>query len=275
MEKRNAVMLADTRPALVGTVLLQLQRTNPGLFEEAIIYYQDNIREQDRALMNAIIPCRFVKYAPPLPEHLFEKPRFKRFSALMFCRYEMFDYLSEFETVTWLDTDILVQSDLRNMINAAKDTGAAFIREDPDNKTATKPDYMRTCFSRPVSGYKMDEYLYCSGTIVLSRKILAEQKIDGAKCTDWCYRKTVHWANILDLPDQGVLNAAIQEFKIKVSPLAEKKTAATQIWVEIVMKPRLFMRGEVTNFGMIGIFTRISRSGKHTMNRGEVKVGHR
>ena len=64
MEKRNAVMLADTRPALVGTVLLQLQRTNPGLFEEAIIYYQDNIREQDRALMNAIIPCRFVKYAP-------------------------------------------------------------------------------------------------------------------------------------------------------------------------------------------------------------------
>lgn len=223
MEKRNAVMLADTRPALVGTVLLQLQRTNPGLFEEAIIYYQDNIREQDRALMNAIIPCRFVKYAPPLPGHLFEKPRFKRFSALMFCRYEMFDYLSEFETVTWLDTDILVQSDLRNMINAAKDTGAAFIREDPDNKTAMKPDYMRTCFSRPVSEYKMDEYLYCSGTIVLSRKILAEQKIDGAKCTDWCYRKTVQWANILDLPDQGVLNAAIQEFKIKVSPLAGKK----------------------------------------------------
>lgn len=223
MEKQNAVILADTRPALVGTVLLQLQRTNPGLFEEAIIYYQDDIEEHDRALMNAIIPCRFIKYSPPLPEHLFEKPRFKRFSALMFCRYEMFEYLNEFETVTWLDTDILVQSNLCDMINTAKNIGAAFIREDPVNKTAAKPDYMHTCFSRPVSEYKMDEYLYCSGTIVFSKKILAEQKIDGAKCTDWCYRKTVQWANILDLPDQGVLNAAIQEFKIKVSPLQGKK----------------------------------------------------
>lgn len=222
MGKHNAVMLADTRPALVGTTLLQLKETNPGLFEEAIIYYQDEISPDDKALMNSLIPCRFVHYAPPLPDHLFEKPRFKRFSALMFCRYEMFEYLGEFETVTWLDTDILIQGDLTDMIEAAQKTGAAFIREDPVNKTADKPDYMRTCFSREISEFRMDEYLYCSGTIVLSKKILEEQKIDGRKCTDWCYRKTIQWANILDLPDQGVLNAAIQQFSIKVSPLKGK-----------------------------------------------------
>lgn len=221
--KKNAVMLADTRPALVGTVLLQLKRTNPGLFDEAIIYYIDPIRESDRELMCSIIPCKFVHYDPPIPDYLFEKPRFKRFSALMFCRYEMFAYLDEFETVTWLDTDILIQKNLSEMIEIAKKTGAAFIREDPINKTAERTDYMRTCFSRSVPGFQMDAYLYCSGTIVLSQKILISQKLNGAMCTSWCYQKTVQWANILELPDQGVLNAAIQHFSIKIGLLKGKE----------------------------------------------------
>lgn len=48
--KKNAIMLADTRPALVGTVLLQLKNTNKGLFDEAIIYYTDPISENDKKL---------------------------------------------------------------------------------------------------------------------------------------------------------------------------------------------------------------------------------
>ena len=221
--KKNAIMLADTRAALVGTVLLQLHQTNPNLFDEAIIYYLEPISESDRKIMSSIIPCRFIHYEPIIPEDLFEKPRFKRFSALMFCRYEMFKYLDEFETITWLDTDILIQKDLTEMIEIANKTGAAFIREDPINKTAENVDFMRTCFSRDVSGFQMDAYLYCSGTIVFSRKILLEQKIDGRKCTNWCYQKTVQWANILELPDQGVLNAAIQHFSIKVGLLKGKE----------------------------------------------------
>lgn len=218
IREKNAVMLADTRPALVGTVLLQLKKTNPGLFTEAIIYYIDPISENDKKVMQDIMPCRFVKYNHPLPDYLFEKPRFKRFSALMFCRYEMFSYLDEFDTITWLDTDILIQGDLSGMIIAAEKTGAVFIREDPINKTAEKPDRMRSCFNTDISGFATDEYLYCSGTIVLSKKIGI-----SSECTDWCYKQTIKWADILDLPDQGVLNAAIQKFRIKVRAIPGKK----------------------------------------------------
>ena len=129
-KKKNAIMLADTRVSLVGTTLLQLQETNPGLFDEAIVYYLQEISLTDQKLLNSIIPCRFLKYTPSLPFDLFNKPRFKLFSELMFARYEMFSFLQEFETVTWLDTDILVQKDLRGIIDAAKKSGAAFIRED-------------------------------------------------------------------------------------------------------------------------------------------------
>ncbi len=211
-------MLADTRSALVGTVLLQLQQTNPGLFDEAIIYYVEEIPEKDRVTMESIMPCRFIRYSPPLPQSLFEKPRFSRFSVLMFCRYEMFSYLDEFETITWLDTDILVQGDLSDLIFSAKKTGAAFIREDPINKTSENPDYMRTCFTKSLPGFQNDSYLYCSGTIVLSRKITGFQNY-----TQWCYEKTMEWADILSLPDQGVINASIQAFDIKVTPVSGKK----------------------------------------------------
>lgn len=217
IKKKNAVMLADTRPALVGTVLLQLQRTNPGLFDEAIIYYVDEIAASDREVMCSIMPCRFVKYLPPLRSWLFKKPRFSRFSALMFCRYEMFAYLAEFETITWLDTDILIQGDLRRLIELAKTSGAALIREDPLNKTAENPDRMRTCFTGDLPGYRLEEYLYCSGTIVFTDKIAVDKDY-----TRWCYEKTVEWADILSLPDQGVINAAIQAFNIKVTAVSGK-----------------------------------------------------
>lgn len=214
MKKKNAIMLADTRPALVGTVLCQLKATNPNLFDEAIIYYSTPICEKDREIMQQIMPCRFVHYEHSWPQNLFRKPRFKLFSELMFVRYEMFSYLEEFETITWIDTDILIQGDLSGMIEAARKTGAAFICEDPENKTAEKPDRMRTCFTEDIRGYDMNRYLYCSGTIVLTDKM-----VGYTECTAWCYQKTVEWADALQLPDQGVLNAAIQEFNIKVSPL--------------------------------------------------------
>ncbi|MHC1732028.1 MAG: polysaccharide pyruvyl transferase family protein [Bacteroidales bacterium] len=216
-KKKNAIMLADTRISLVGTMLLQLQDTNPGLFDEAIIYYTEEISTLDQKLMNSIIPCRFVKYTPPLPEKLFEKPRFKLFSILMFTRYEMFGYLEEFETITWLDTDILIQGDISGILKAAEKTGAAFIREDPINKTAEKTDRMRSCFVSSLPNHYTNEYLYCSGTIVLTDKLLG---IKG--CTRWCYEKTVEWADNLSLPDQGVINAAIQEFNVKVTPVPGK-----------------------------------------------------
>lgn len=216
-KKKNAVMIADTRPALVGDILIQLQKTNKGLFDEAIIYYID-LSDSDKAVMRSIMPCRFIKYSPPLPDELFQKERFHLFSVIMFARYEMFQYLKEFETITWLDTDILIQGSLDGLIKEGKKTGFALIREDEENKTDKKPDRMRTCFTQPLPGYDLEAYLYCSGTVVLTDKLAIQNDY-----TDWCYKKTVEWADILSLPDQGVLNALVQEFGIDVTALNGSK----------------------------------------------------
>jgi pyruvyl transferase EpsI len=215
-KSKKAIMLADTRPALVGHLLLQLKDKAPVLFDQAIIYYT-TLSENDKKILNSIMPCQFVEYNPPLPKELFERDRFKRFSIMMFVRYEIFKYLEEFEVVTWIDTDVLIFKNPIDLIISAGKTGFSILCEDPLNNSAGNIDYMRTCFTDPVPEYNLDAYLYCTGIISVSNKLIIKDDY-----TKWCYQKTIAWANVLTLPDQGVINALIQEFDIPVAPLGKK-----------------------------------------------------
>ena len=211
LKKKNAVMVADTRTALVGTTLINLQETNPGLFDEAIVYHQ-GIAEQDKAALEKIMPCRFVEYKPPLPESVLRLENFARFSVLMFPRYEMFCYLDEFETVTWTDTDVIIKGDLSPLLDKAREHGFVANFENPEDCTNQNTDSIRSSFHSfhtIPEKYDMDCYNMCSGLIVVSDKLT-----DTKKYTDWCYQKTIEYAEDLNSPDQGVLNLFIQEFNI-------------------------------------------------------------
>ena len=216
MKKKKAVMLADTRPALVGIMLLQLKNTNPDLFDEAIIF-DVNLTEQDRQLMQAIFPCRFMEYQSPLSKELLRLERFQRFSLIMFARYEMFRLLDEYNTIMWIDTDMVIQGSLSDLLAETEGYGLSILREDPQNKSAESTDCMRTNFVSPISGYQMDAYLCCTGLIIV-RDVL-HQVCDY---TEWCYRKTIEWADNLNMPDQGVINALIQHFGIQIKPIGHR-----------------------------------------------------
>lgn len=62
----------------------------------------------------------------------------------------------------------------------------------------------------------MNRYLYCTGMIIL--RDCMQQCCDY---TEWCYKKTVEWAENLNLPDQGVINALIQEFHLNVKAIGD------------------------------------------------------
>jgi lipopolysaccharide biosynthesis glycosyltransferase len=153
-------------------------------------------------------------------EKFLPKEKIERFSIIMFARFEMFKYLDEFDTVTWIDTDVIIQKKLEKLLEEADSTGFALVREDPKNKSSENVDYMRTCFIKPIShsGYDIGAYLYCSAIIVLTRKMNIKEDY-----TNWCYNKTIEWADNLNLPDQAVINALIQEFDIAVSCLNGKQ----------------------------------------------------
>ena len=53
MNKKNAVLLSDISAARMGVILLQLQETNPGLFDEAIIYHF-SLTDQEKKFWKAL-----------------------------------------------------------------------------------------------------------------------------------------------------------------------------------------------------------------------------
>ena len=214
-KKKNAIMIADTRSALIGNLLVQLKDINDGLFEEAIIYY-DNLSDKDKKIMENIMPCRFIKFNYELPANVRSLPAFEKFSPLMFSRYYMFDLLSEYETITWLDTDVLICGKLDSIIEKAKTNGMSANFEDPENKSYKATDTVRTSFITPLSNYDMTKYNMSSGLITV-----ADTLKDYNKMTKWCFEKTIEYAEYLVLPDQGILNILIQEFNIDVASVGE------------------------------------------------------
>lgn len=216
MKRKNAIMIADTRPALIGNLLIQLKDTNDRLFDEAIIYYYDKIDEKDKKIIEDLIPCRFIKFNYKLPDNIKALPAFEKFSPLMFSRYYMFDLLNEYETITWLDTDVLICGKLDSIIDKAKESGMSANFEDPKNKSYKTTDTVRTSFKIPISNYDMTRYNMSSGLITV-----ADTLKDYDKMTKWCFDKTIEYAENLVLPDQGILNILIQEFNVNVTCVGE------------------------------------------------------
>lgn len=210
--KKTALMLADTRPALIGQMLLQIEKTNRDVFDEVIVF-DTGLNDNDKALMQKLMPCRFIKYESPISNELLKRDRFKRFSLIMFARYEMFRLLNDYSLIMWMDTDMVIQGSLKELLDETAGYGFSILCEDPHNKSAKKVDYMRTNFFHAISKYNMNTYLYCTGMIIV--RDCLEQSYDF---TEWCYQKTLEWADNLNLPDQGVLNALTQEFKLNVKP---------------------------------------------------------
>ena len=214
-KKRNAIMIADTRSALIGNLLVQLKDTNEGLFDEAIIYYSE-LNEKDKKIMESLMPCRFIKFDYELPANIKTLPAFEKFSPLMFARYYMFDLLNEYETITWLDTDVLICGKLDSIIDKAKENGMSANFEDPENKSYKATDTVKTSFKMPLSNYDMTRYNMSSGLITV-----ADTLKDYDKMTKWCFDKTIEYADYLVLPDQGILNILIQEFNVDVASVGE------------------------------------------------------
>lgn len=217
-KKRNAIMVADTRPALIGHLLLQIKDTNSHLFDEAIIYYE-TISNKDKEIISNIMPCKFIEYKYNFPEKVKELESFNKFSQLMFSRYEMFSLLDQYETITWIDTDVLVVDKLDNIIEKAKKFGMVANFENRKDKSYKYTDTVKTSFKSSFINQKYNLNLFnmSSGLISVS-DILDEREL----YTKWCYDKTIEYADSLVLPDQGILNIFIQEFNISVKSAGEK-----------------------------------------------------
>lgn len=182
----------------LGNLILGFKRHNPDFDVDFHIYYQ-NLRESDKNILNDLANCTFNEYHfPEIKDKVANDIWFSKFSELMFSKYECFRLLEKYEKVLWLDVDMLIQGDIRSLIeDFSADIGMT--------KEGANAEGL---FTKPSSHLiPNNSHYYNSGLILLSNKLQ-----NPPIYADWCYKKTIELADMLKLPDQAIFNYMFASF---------------------------------------------------------------
>ncbi|ACC97838.1 Glycosyl transferase family [Elusimicrobium minutum Pei191] len=214
MEKRNAIFFACNQRFLftLAVALLSLKKNSPKALEnsDVLVFYQ-GFNEQDKALLNKILPCKFFEYKFAV-ETNFDHINFKHFSQLTFARYEIFDMLDTYKKVLYIDVDVMIGGELNYIFeNYGDKTGVAMCEDTQKGLTLITKNFVN-----PMPQYDMTLPCYNAGVTLFCDNIKDRQHLKM-----WCYERTAEWLDNLVCPDQGVVNVMFQEFGITVEVLPD------------------------------------------------------
>lgn len=197
------ISCTDNLTFAAGNVALSLYKYMWDVDYECVIIHRP-LNPRDEYVLKSLPNVRMLPFEFPeafvdtMMSKMPEATRFRGRNALMtFTHFEIFRLLGEYRIVSWLDTDIAIQADLRDIVK--------FV---PFGITADAPFMVQNNFSRPIEGYDMNVPGCCAAVIVVG-----DQLPYGA-IYDWCYKRAVEYADALQNADQGILNLAFQEFAI-------------------------------------------------------------
>lgn len=234
MKKNLAFLIASSgnQAYMAGNVCIGINE-NVTIEEYDIIILYSNTSENDIAAYKKIpnvhpVPFAFEeKFAKSILENAYIGSKIRGNESIMaFSHYEVFKILANYKKVIWLDTDVLINGSLDKIIQEEAVLSA----------TADIGWTVGSNFSKDVPGYDMQNQGICSAVLVLNDALPYESLYQ------WCYKKTLELENYLFNRDQGIINLAIQEYKIKVNILDEKKWQCMP-WHENAVKARIIHFG--------------------------------
>lgn len=201
---KRAIVTGGTKSdvAPMAVFVINIKETNSDLFDEVVIFH-DGISKKDQKLINDIFPTRFIEYVYPNKSRNDEVLSY--FSYMLFCKYECFALLKEYDEVVWSDYDVVVLGSLEQMCNV-KD---GFINVlSCDNR-------LKTMFYKEIKNKAILEYDLEGDGIPTPIFTVSRGLKDYEKIHKWCYEKTGEWDEDLYYPEQCIVSLAIQEFNVQ------------------------------------------------------------
>ena len=208
MSKKNlAIVFSGTRDLVfaMANVVIGIKKHSPNLEFDTIVYH-DGICKEDQDRFNKITSTSFKfyngnKYLEKLPE----TENIKKYSIMSFAIYEIFNLLNIYKRVIYLDSDLLIQKDITEMLSygpIAMGNGRLTINE--------------------ACGFEiLDENNNHSarsfGVVIVNDSLPRYEKL-----TTECYQLTKKYWDTLVFPDQGILNLVMALNKIKIENLPKK-----------------------------------------------------
>ncbi|MFI8735958.1 glycosyltransferase [Ectopseudomonas toyotomiensis] len=206
-DKKNAVVFGLTadHAFAVACVMMDLKRLSPRLADDVIIIH-DGITAKDKKLLSSILSVRFVEYEFPFNEsdRVLTSSAVKRFTKMVFTKFECLRLLGEYKNVVWLDYDIVVQKNLDDLLAPSK----VGVKMMPTGVNVREQLYS------DVQEYDMNAEGMSAGTFVF------QDNLKGfSEMYKFCYKKLDEYVELLYLPEQAIFDFMLQEFRVKVEPM--------------------------------------------------------
>lgn len=189
--------------APIATFIINIAETNGHLFDEIVVYH-NGIKKRDQDLINKIFKTRFIEYT--------YNPKSKNdevisyFSNMVFCKYECFKLLDDYDEVVWSDYDVVVKDKLDDF---CKIDGARF-------NILTCGDKLRTMFYKDIDMKEYKKYDMDVDGVGTPLFALSNKLKDYNSIYQWCYEKTDKWCDALYLPEQCIFSLVVQEFGMEL-----------------------------------------------------------
>ena len=205
--KKTAIVFAlnDVYAFSLYVSICSLKKHSPKLVQQSdILIYVCDMSDSSKKALNTL-NVKIIDYNFPLP--IKQTDVIKHFSLASFARYECFNLLNNYENVIYLDSDILIQKELADVFDLIKNTGIGLIKE-KTNVDSFLPEATIKNFDKTKTAYN-------SGFFILSNSL----KLNFKEIVDFCYKQTTQYSQVLLLPDQAILNLALQYFNITPTSL--------------------------------------------------------
>lgn len=116
--KKRAVVTGGSKdqfPA-IAVLAMQIAKQCPKIADELVIFH-DGVEEKEQQRINKIFPCRFIEYSFPIKDDgKFSRAVWHYFTFMLFCKYEIFRLLDDYETILWTDYDVFILENISELI---------------------------------------------------------------------------------------------------------------------------------------------------------------
>jgi lipopolysaccharide biosynthesis glycosyltransferase len=199
-----AIGLSKNMTFALGTLLINLQKLDMTQSTDIVVFH-DGISKDQQAIMKSLANCNFIFYRNPFKSVRVKLSRsVRRFTPMVFSKYEGLKLLERYEAVMWLDYDICIRRNLDHLWSSRSNALTILIADNP----------VGDCFYRPIPSYDMNKRVLQTGLFVLKRGIG-----DYSQLYNSCLEMTRSLIDDLYLPEQGIFNLIVEKFQIPVQPL--------------------------------------------------------
>lgn len=242
MKKKIALLLCSTgnEAFAVGNVIIGAKKylfQNLESKDYDIIFYTDKLEAKDENALKNIFPRIIIKiYKSPFSKEMLNLRELNYFSSFTYARFEAFNLLDDYEKVFYVDTDIVIQKDISEIIDIKTPLAISYFA----NKMPISGNFTEENIGLVKKGYDLNKISVIAAVFLINDSINNYQIM-----SKWCYDKAEEYKT----NDQSIFNLLIQEFDIETKDLTESYGAyptsniSTEAHIIHAIGPAKFWRG--------------------------------